>query len=157
MQQEELALERHEYRNGQVIVMPGGTPAHNELVQALLVILRSRLSRQAYQVFITAMRLFIPRANVYTYPDVCVTPRPLCLQPGRKDTITNPLLIAEVLSPSTRSYDRDQKFSAYQTISTFQEYLLVDQDQIAVEHFLKHQTNHSSGNCRDPFPCGRAV
>jgi len=141
LQQEELAQERHEYRNGQVIVMPGGTPAHNELVQALLVILRSRLSRQAYQVFITAMRLFIPRANVYTYPDVCVTPRPLCLQPGSY--------------PPPAAATTGIKNSA--PIPTFHEYLLVDQDQIAVEHFLKHQTNHSSGNCRDPFPCGRAV
>ncbi len=66
-----------------------------------------------------------------------VVPRPLQRQSGRTDTITNPIMIAEVLSKSTKSYDRDEKFAAYRTIPTFQEYLLVDQYRIHIEHYVK--------------------
>ena len=66
-----------------------------------------------------------------------VTPGNLQLQQGRKDTITNPLIIAEVLSNSTRNYDKDKKFAAYRTIPTFQEYLLIDQYTIQVEQYFK--------------------
>ncbi|NJL22279.1 MAG: Uma2 family endonuclease [Leptolyngbyaceae cyanobacterium SM1_3_5] len=66
-----------------------------------------------------------------------VVSRPLDRQQGRNDTITNPVTIAEVLSKSTKSYDRDEKFSAYRTISTFQEYLLIDQYKIHVEQYSK--------------------
>lgn len=66
-----------------------------------------------------------------------VTPGNLQLQQGRKDTITNPIIIAEVLSNSTRNYDKDEKFSAYRTIPTFQEYLLIDQYTIPVEQYHK--------------------
>jgi Uma2 family endonuclease len=66
-----------------------------------------------------------------------VVPAPIELQEGRTDTITNPCLIAEVLSKSTKDYDRSEKFIAYRTIDTFQEYLLVDQYQVYVEHYVK--------------------
>lgn len=66
-----------------------------------------------------------------------VAPRPLERQPGRSDTITNPVMIAEVLSKSAKSYDRDEKFSAYRTISTVQEYLLIDQYTAHVEQYSK--------------------
>lgn len=66
-----------------------------------------------------------------------VVPRPLERQQGRTDTITNPVMIAEVLSKSTKNYDRDEKFSAYRTIPTFQEYLLIDQYTTHVEQYSK--------------------
>jgi Uma2 family endonuclease len=70
-----------------------------------------------------------------------VVPRPLARQPGRTDTITNPVMIAEVLSKSTKSYDRDRKFAAYRTIPTFQEYLLVDQYTPHVEQYSKTESH----------------
>jgi Uma2 family endonuclease len=66
---------------------------------------------------------------------------PVALHPGRKDTVTNPILIAEVLSDSTKDYDRNEKFAAYRTISTFQEYLLIDQYQPHVEQYVKQESN----------------
>lgn len=128
---------RHEYIRGEIIPMTGGTPEHNEIVSILNAALRVNLKGQAYSIFVADQRLWIPDRNLYTYPDVMVVPRPLQRQHGRTDTITNPLMIAEVLSKSTKSYDRDEKFAAYRTIPTFQEYLLVDQYTPHVEQYIK--------------------
>ncbi|MFM9160469.1 MAG: Uma2 family endonuclease, partial [Dolichospermum sp.] len=72
-----------------------------------------------------------------TYPDIMVVQTPLVFEEGRNDTITNPVMIAEVLSKSTKGYDRDEKFAAYRTISNFQEYILIDQYMIHVEQYVK--------------------
>jgi Uma2 family endonuclease len=128
---------RHEYINGEIIPMTGGTPEHNEIASILNAALRIGLKGKPFSIFIADQRLWIPDRNLYTYPDVMVAPRPLQRQQGRTDTITNPVMIAEVLSKSTKNYDRDEKFSAYRTLSTFQEYLLIDQYTPHVEQYSK--------------------
>lgn len=128
---------RHEYINGEIIPMTGGTPEHNEIASILNAALRVSLKGKPYSIFIADQRLWIPDRNLYTYPDAMVVPRPLQRQQGRTDTIINPVMIAEVLSKSTKSYDRDEKFSAYRTIPTFQEYLLIDQYTPHVEQYFK--------------------
>jgi Uma2 family endonuclease len=128
---------RHEYINGEIIPMTGGTPEHNEIASILNAALRIGLKGKPFSIFIADQRLWIPDRNLYTYPDVMVVPRPLQRQQGRTDTITNPVMIAEVLSKSTKNYDRDEKFSAYRTLSTFQEYLLIDQYTPHVEQYSK--------------------
>jgi Uma2 family endonuclease len=128
---------RNEYRNGEIIEMTGGTPNHNELCGNLMVTLKTALKGKPYRVFIADQRLWIPAANLHTYPDIMVVPNPIELQSGRKDTITNPCFIAEVLSKSTQNYDRSEKFVAYRTIPSFQEYLLISQYQFRVEHYVK--------------------
>ena len=128
---------RHEYINGEIIPMTGGTPEHNEIASILNAALRIALKGKPYSIFVADQRLWIPDRNLYTYPDVMVVPRPLQRQQGRTDTITNPVMVAEVLSKSTKSYDRDEKFSAYRTIPTFQEYLLIDQYTPHVEQYCK--------------------
>lgn len=134
----ELASDvRNEYRNGEIIPMTGGTPEHNEIVSILNAALRVSLKGQPYSIFIADQRLWIPDRNLYTYPDVMVVPRPLQRQEGRTDTITNPIMIAEVLSKSTKGYDRDEKFAAYRTIPTVQEYLLIDQYSAHVEQYVR--------------------
>lgn len=110
---------RHEYINREIIPMTGGTPEHNEIASILNAALRMSLKGKPYSIFVADQRLWIPKHNLYTYPDVMVAPRPLERQPGRTDTITNTVMIAGVLSKSTKSYDRDEKFSAYRTIPTF--------------------------------------
>ncbi|WP_316429652.1 Uma2 family endonuclease [Leptolyngbya sp. NK1-12] len=131
------AEERHEYIDGEVILMPGGTPNHNQIVGNFYAALNFAFKRQPYRVFVTDQRLWIPKRRIYTYPDVMVVQGELQLQEGRKDTITNPMLIAEVLSESTRSYDKDSKFAAYRTIPSFQEYVLIDQATLHVEQYYK--------------------
>ncbi|MGF1604197.1 MAG: Uma2 family endonuclease [Thermosynechococcaceae cyanobacterium] len=133
--------ERHEYVQGQIIPMTGGTPAHNELVSNLTAFLKLALRGKPYRTFVTDQRLWIPDRRLYTYPDVMVTPKALQLQEGRRDTICNPVMIAEVLSNSTKGYDRGEKFAAYRTLPTFQEYLLIDQSQLHVEQYVKTDTN----------------
>ena len=143
---EYLALEiesdvRSEFRNGDIVPMTGGTPEHNEITSVLNALLRVALRGKPYSIFIADQRLWIPEAKLYTYPDVMVTSRPPELQPGRKDTVINPILIAETLSKSTQGYDRGDKFNFYRTIETFQEYVLVDQYSPQVEHFVKQSEN----------------
>jgi len=132
---------RHEYINGEIIPMTGGTPEHNEIASILNAVLRVSLKGKPYSIFIADQRLWIPNRNLYTYPDVMVVPRPFQLQQGRTDTITNPLMIAEVLSKATKGYDRDEKFAAYRTIPTFQEYLLIDQYSPHVEQYFKTESH----------------
>ncbi|NJR17323.1 MAG: Uma2 family endonuclease [Calothrix sp. CSU_2_0] len=129
--------ERHEYLDGEIVVMTGGTPNHNKIAGNFSAALNFALKRQPYQVFITDQRLWIPEKRIYTYPDVMVVGGELQLQEGRKDTILNPLLVIEVLSNSTKSYDKDDKFAAYRTISTFQEYILIDQYKVHIEQYFK--------------------
>lgn len=128
---------RNEYRNGEIIPMTGGTPTHNEIIGALTVILRLALKGKPLQVFITDQRLWIPDRKIHTYPDVMVVAKPIELQPGRKDTVTQPIFIAEVLSNSTKHRDQGEKFADYRTIPSFQEYLLVDQTKPRVEQYVK--------------------
>lgn len=135
------SLDRHEFINGEIILMAGGTPNHNEITTNLVVALKLTLKGKPYRTFIADQRLWIPQFKVYTYPDVMVVAKPIELQSGRTDTITNPLLIAEVLSKGTRAYDRDEKFAAYRSIPSFQEYLLIDQYRLQVEQYSKTDAN----------------
>lgn len=135
-EREILAETRNEYIDGEIVEMTGGTPTHNTLVVNLLSILHISLP-DPYRVFVTDQRLWIPAQRIATYPDVMVIAEPFSYQEGRKDTLVNPVLIAEVLSPSTANYDRSGKFAAFRTIPSFQEYLLIAQDRIYVEHFYK--------------------
>lgn len=133
--------ERHEYVNGEIRLMTGGTPNHNDIAGNLYVLLKPALKGKTYRTFYTDQRLWMPDRNLYTYPDVMVVEKPLQLQTGCTDTIINPCFIAEVLSKSTQDYDRGEKFVAYRTIDSFREYLLIDQYSIHVEHYIKTAAN----------------
>ncbi|MGB7088396.1 MAG: Uma2 family endonuclease [Phormidesmis sp.] len=144
--EEYLALEvesdtRSEFRDGEIIATTGGTPTHNQLSSALNALLWLGLRKKPYTVFVTDQRLWIPTVNLYTYPDIMVVADPVELKPGRKDTVVNPILIAEVLSSSTEAYDHNKKFAHYRTIETFQEYVLIDQYRPHVEHYEKQTAN----------------
>jgi Uma2 family endonuclease len=103
--------DRHEFLNGEIVLRAGDAPNHNEITSEITsilnAILRGSLKGKPYSIFASDQRLWVPQLNNYTYPDVMVVARPIELQSGRTDTITNPLLIAEVLSKGTRHYDQD--------------------------------------------------
>jgi Uma2 family endonuclease len=144
--QEYLELEvnseiRHEYINGLIIPMTGGTPNHNQLAGNFYAMLNFALKRQPYQVFVTDQRLWIPSRKIHTYPDIMVVKNPLEYEEGRTDTLVNPVMIAEVLSKSTKGYDRDEKFAAYRTIPSLQEYILIDQYTMHIEQYFKTDNN----------------
>ncbi|AFZ14972.1 protein of unknown function DUF820 [Crinalium epipsammum PCC 9333] len=138
---ETLAEYKSEYYDGEVVPMAGGSPNHNRIALNFSGALNFALKGQKYDVFMTDMRLWIPRQRIYTYPDVMVVAGNLEFAEGRKDTITNPLLIVEVLSKSTKNFDLGEKFEFYRTIPTFQEYILIDQTKIHVEQFAKTTDN----------------
>ncbi|MEH1839028.1 MAG: Uma2 family endonuclease [Nostoc sp.] len=134
---EETADYRSEYINGQIIPMAGGTANHNRIAGNFYAVLNFAFRQQEYEVFNSDMRLWIHQKRIYTYPDVTVIASEPEFFNNRTDIITNPQVIVEVLSKSTKNYDHEDKFQAYRTISTFQEYLLIDQTRIHVEQFSK--------------------
>ena len=144
--EEYLALEvnaetRNEFHDGDIIAMTGGTPEHNEIIRMFIFLLTAALRKQPYCIFCSDQRLWIPAANLYTYPDVMVTAKPPELKPGRKDTVMDPILLGETLSKSTQNYDRGDKFAAYRTMKSVQEYVLIDQYRPQVEHYAKQSAD----------------
>jgi Uma2 family endonuclease len=137
LEMEVRSEDRHEYRDGEIVLMTGATPNHNRIARNLCTSMTMGLKGQSSEVFVADQRLWIPQVRLHTYPDVMVIEGALELQPGRKDTIMNPSLVIEVLSKSTQSYDRSDKFAAYRTIPGFREYLLVDQYSQHIEHYVK--------------------
>lgn len=138
-----LAIERessdvkHEYIAGQVFAMSGGSYEHSLITANLARALGNRLGGSPCVVLSSDMRIRIETADACAYPDVSV----LCSEPifhdARRDVLTNPVLIAEVLSPSTEAYDRGGKFALYRRLPSLRHYLLVAQDQIAVDVFTR--------------------
>lgn len=137
LQLETAAELRHEYSDGRIFPMAGGTPNHNRIAGNVSSALNMALAEQDYDVFVSDMRLQVVQKGLYTYPDVMVVAGELLYAPNRKDTITNPLIIVEVLSESTKNYDRGEKFEFYRTLPSFQEYVLIDQYRVYVEQFSK--------------------
>ncbi len=134
---EEAAEYKSEYINGQIIPMAGGTTNHNRIALNLSAALNFAFRQQDYEVFIGDVRLWIPDKRIYTYPDVMIVAGEPEYFDNRTDTITNPRMIVEVLSKSTKGYDHETKFETYRTIATFQEYLLIDPTRIYVEQYSK--------------------
>ncbi len=138
---EVASTDRHEYRNGEMMIMPGGKPNHNDIGGNFYIALKTALRKAPYRVFYADQRLWLPDAQIYTYPDVMVLQKPIELQTGRSDTVMNAVAIVEVLSTSTQDYDRGEKFVAYRSMPDFQDYVLVDQTKHYVEHHQKMATN----------------
>ncbi|MEH2070950.1 MAG: Uma2 family endonuclease [Nostoc sp.] len=134
---EEAADYKSEYIDGQIIPMAGGTINHNRISLNLSAALNFAFRQQDYEVFMGDIRLWIHQKRTYTYPDVMILAGEPEYFNNRSDIIVNPQIIVEVLSKSTKGYDREDKFEAYRTISTFQEYLLIDQTRIHVNQFSK--------------------
>ncbi|MBD2596664.1 Uma2 family endonuclease [Nostoc spongiaeforme FACHB-130] len=134
---EEAAEYRSEYSDGEIIPMTGGSLNHNQIIINLVLALSPSLKQQNYNVYANDLRLWIPRYQAYTYPDVLIIKDEAIFQEKRKDTVLNPCIIFEVLSKSTSSRDRGDKFTYYRSIPEFQEYILIDQYQFHVEQFSK--------------------
>ena len=137
LQLEEQAEYRSEYRDGEIIPMTGGTTNHNEISLNLATNLRFGLKKQNYGVYMADVRLWIPRYRLYTYPDImAIQGEPTYADKGTT-TVMNPILIAEVLSPSTQNYDQGDKFAYYRSIPEIQEYILISQQRYHVMQYAK--------------------
>jgi Uma2 family endonuclease len=138
---EETAEYKSEYRNGQIVPMAGGTTNHNKIAGNLYVNFRAALKEENYEVFISDVRLWIPRYNIYTYPDVMIIEDKPVYEGKGTTTVTNPSLIIEVLSSSTSSYDKGKKFRYYRSLPSLKEYILIDQYSFFIEQFSKTEEN----------------
>jgi Uma2 family endonuclease len=134
---EELAETKHEYFNGQIYDLAGVSRNHNLITLNIASTLMDRVRDRPCEVYSTDMRLLVKPNGLYTYPNVmvvCGTPEFIHRQ---TDTLLNPTLIVEVLSPSTAVYDRGHKFELYKALPSLRDYLLVEQDRVAVEYFQR--------------------
>jgi len=137
LERERQAETKSEYLRGEVFAMAGGTLRHARIVTSLVRRLGDKLSRRPCDVYSTDVRLAISQASLYTYPDVMVICGESVAIDDRQDTVTNPLLIVEVLSDSTKNYDRGQKFQYYRSLPSLMEYLTVAQDEVHVEQHAR--------------------
>ncbi len=134
---ERSATSKHEYYNGEIIAMPGASRKHNLLVANILAHLHQQLRKSSCEVYPSDMRLKVSTSGLYTYPDVmvvCTTPQ---FDDAQADTLLNPGVIIEVLSPSTAAYDRGEKFARYRQLASLTDYLLVEQESVYIEHFTR--------------------
>ncbi|MGH7811929.1 MAG: Uma2 family endonuclease [Candidatus Binatia bacterium] len=134
---ERKSSEKHEFAFGEIFAMTGASARHVEIVGNIAGDLRNQLRQRPCHVYSTDLRICVDRDDRYTYPDVVA----ICGEPefldDTFDTLLNPELIVEVLSESTRNYDRGDKFQQYRGIPSFREYLLVDQESVHVERYSK--------------------
>lgn len=139
--QEYLALDRtaefkSEFADGIMYAMSGGSLRHSRVAVRLLAELERQLNGRC-EVFNSDARVKTPKSPAYFYPDVSVVGGVPQSPEGADDILTNPCLIAEVLSPSTSDYDHGKKFAHYREIATLQDYLLVHTDEILIEHYSR--------------------
>ena len=140
---EETAEERHEYCNGEMIAMSGGSEVHSTIACNSLIYLGFLLRDTDFRLYNSDLRVWIPEHRCGTYADLIVVNGEPVFNGDRTDEILNPLLIVEVLSPSTEAYDRGEKFRKYRSLASFCEYLLVSQTEPYIEqyHNLDRQSN----------------
>jgi Uma2 family endonuclease len=140
--EEYLAMERKaefksEYFDGCIYAMAGATKEHNRITLDFLTSLNSRLAERHYDVLGLDMRVLISKTGLYTYPDIVVACGELEFLDEETDTLLNPTLVGEVLSPSTERYDRGEKFVSYRELPSLGEYILVAQDRVLVEVYAR--------------------
>jgi Uma2 family endonuclease len=135
---EYLALEaasnvKHEYLDGQIYAMAGGSPDHAGLQAAVTGLLFPQLRAGRCRAYGSDLRIHVLATGLSTYPDVTIVCGPREIDPADKNSVTNPTVLVEVLSPSTEDYDRGEKFAHYKHIPTLLQYALVSQEEHRVE------------------------
>ena len=138
---EYLALERnsdikHEYLDGEVYAMAGAKEGHNLITGNVVTALNVQLRHRPCRVYPSDMRVKLP-TGLRTYPDVSIVCDKPQFEDDERDTLLNPEVIIEVLSPSTEKYDRGRKFQHYRTLTSLQEYILISQEAHRVERYLR--------------------
>jgi Uma2 family endonuclease len=140
--QERLAERKSEYFQGEIFAMSGASRPHARIAANVVGGLWQQLKGKPCRVSASDLRLRVTPAGLYTYPDVMVVCGDDQVADDQKDTILNPVLIVEVLSESTREYDRGRKFQHYRTLPSLSEYLTIEQDEPRIEHWTRQRENH---------------
>lgn len=137
---ERKATLKSEYLSGEIVAMSGASNEHNLITMNTANGLYNQVTERGCRVYASDMRVGIGEGASYFYPDIAVT----CDRPRFEDDVfdilTNPQVVVEVLSDSTANYDRGEKFRRYRQLESLQEYILILQDQVHVEHYLRQGT-----------------
>lgn len=152
---EYLAAERtapfkSEYIAGQIVAMSGVSREHSLITGNLFLVLSTQLRDGPCEIHASALCVKVSARGMYTYPDLVVVCGDTRFEDDQVDTLLNPTLIVEVLSPSTEAYDRGAKFGYYRQLPSLQEYLLVAQDQVLLEHFVRKEGGWLLTTATDP-------
>ena len=133
---------RNEYISGEIVPVPASTERHGLILVNSVFTLEKQLRGGPCRVYSGGPRLCLDPRTLYVYPDVMVVCGPRDYRDDLKDTVTNPKLVAEVLSPSTRDYDLGGKASMYRSLPSLSELLLIEQDRIWIEHHRRLPNGH---------------
>ena len=134
---ERASEEKHEFLDGEIYLMSGASFNHNQIVGRTLGLLFVQLQNGPCDVLPSDMRVKVNDSGLYTYPDIIVICGEPKVEETEQDTLLNPTVIIEVLSPSTEGYDRGKKFQHYRALDSLQEYVLIAQDQARIERYLR--------------------
>jgi Uma2 family endonuclease len=149
LERERLAERKSEYFQGEIFAMSGVNVWHVSIVANVVGELGQQLKGKPYRVSASDLRLRVTPASLYTYPDVMVVCGAPQFADDQKDTVLNPVLIVEVLSESTRDYDRGRKFQHYRTLPSLLEYLTISQDEPHIEHWTRGENRWQLGEFDD--------
>lgn len=151
--QERAAEYKSEYHDGEIFAMTGASRNHNRLSMSVSAALYIQLKGRRCDVFASDMRVKVAPSGFYTYPEVVAVCGEPEFEDEHVDTLLNPTLIVEVLSKSTEGYDRGRKFEHYRKLVSLSEYLLIAQDKVHVEHYVRQADNQwllsETDNLRD--------
>lgn len=139
---ERSSAEKHEYFQGEVFVMSGAGTRHNIIFSNLFTAIGIHLKGKPCRPYGSDMRVHIPENTLFTYPDISIFCGDLIILDSKEDTVIGPTIIIEILSPSTKNYDRGDKFKLYRAVPSLKEYILVDSQAINIEVFRINSTGH---------------
>lgn len=141
LRREERSEELHEYINGIIIKLPMALGPHNEITMNVAAALKNAIKplTQKYRVFGAQQLIYMPKKNISRYPDILAVYEAPQYYDSNEQLLINPILIIEVLSKSTRNYDRNGKFDEYKTLDSFKEYLLIDQKKCHIERRFREE------------------
>ena len=142
LEMENASFEKHEYYKGEVFAMSGAKVPHNRITSNLIGELKNKLKGKKCQPFGSDLRIHIPTNTLFTYPDISIVCDEIITLNNDEYNVLNPSVIIEVLSKSTKNYDRGEKFKLYRDITTLNEYILIDSESLHIEVFRINENNH---------------
>ena len=141
LEMERASKEKHEYYNGEVFAMAGASTEHNDIAFNINRLLAPPIHNKGCKLYGSDFRVHIPENTLYTYPDFTIVCGKTETMDAHKDNLLNPNVIIEIVSKSTRSYDRGTKFHLYRSIKQLKEYVLIDSSEIRIEVFVRNPDN----------------
>ncbi|RLJ72708.1 Uma2 family endonuclease [Pedobacter alluvionis] len=142
LEMEKVSTEKHEYFQGEIFTMSGAGDNHNEIFSNVFIEIGNKLKGKPCRPYGSDKRMNIPENTLFTYPDISIYCNGLTHSDTDEDTSILPTAIIEILSPSTKNYDRGKKFMLYKDIPSLKEYIMIDSQSILVEaYYIDHEQN----------------